>query len=164
MNTYYHYLDSPIGQLLLVGDGNVLTGLYMEAHKYGPLRRKDWIEDAAPFAEACDQLADYFAGKLQKFSIPFRLSGTVFQQQVWRGLCEIPFGKTLSYKGLADYLGAPKAVRAVGLANGKNPLSVIIPCHRVIGSDGRLVGYGGGLQRKQWLLSHEAYHDPARLL
>jgi methylated-DNA-[protein]-cysteine S-methyltransferase len=167
--TFYHYLESPIDPLLLVSDGEALTGLYMDAHKYGPTindkaRGEEWRKDASLFTAVVEQLMAYFAGDLRVFNLPLRPKGTHFQQSVWRGLCEIPYARTISYKTLADNIAAPAAVRAVGLANGKNPISIIIPCHRVIGANGKLVGYGGGLNRKQWLLAHEAEHDPARLL
>jgi len=155
MNTYCH-LQSPIGRLLLTSDGTALTGLYME-----PSRKSQstdgWAEDgtAQPLAAAVRQLTEYFAGTRRKFDMPLRMQGTAFQQRVWRELTEIPYGETWSYGELARRIGKPSASRAVGLANGRNPISLIVPCHRVIGADGTLTGYGGGLPRKRWLLAHE---------
>jgi methylated-DNA-[protein]-cysteine S-methyltransferase len=155
--TYFTYLDSPIGRLLLTSDGTSLTGLYMEPHRHGPENTEGWVRDdaAAPLPLARQQLTDYFAGKRQEFELPLAAQGTTFQQRVWQELQEIPFGQTWSYGELARRIGQPNASRAVGLANGKNPISIIVPCHRVIGSSGKLVGYGGGLERKTWLLQLE---------
>jgi methylated-DNA-[protein]-cysteine S-methyltransferase len=158
--TYYTYLDSPIGRLLLTSDGTSLTGLYMEPHRHGPENaesREGWVRDdeAAPLPLARQQLTDYFAGSRQRFDLPLAAQGTAFQQRVWKELLEIPFGQTWSYGELARRIGQPNASRAVGLANGRNPISIIVPCHRVIGANGKLVGYGGGLERKTWLLQLE---------
>jgi methylated-DNA-[protein]-cysteine S-methyltransferase len=155
MNAYCH-LDSPIGRLLLTTDGAALTGLYQEP-SHAAQATFGWAEDAAAGAlpAASRQLAEYFAGERREFVLPLNLKGTAFQQRVWRELQEIPFGKTWSYGQLAARIGRPGASRAVGLANGSNPISVIVPCHRVIGADGSLTGYGGGLPRKRWLLAHE---------
>ena len=116
-----------------------------------------WTEDANanPLPEAVRQLRDYFAGSRREFDLPLRLAGTDFQRRVWGGLTEIRYGETWSYGQLAKRIGNPKASRAVGLANGRNPISILVPCHRVIGADGSLTGYGGGLERKRWLLAHE---------
>jgi methylated-DNA-[protein]-cysteine S-methyltransferase len=158
MNLFTH-LESPIGRLLLTSDGTALTGLHME-----PSRKSQstdgWVEDgaAAPLAAALRQLHEYFAGTRRSFELPLRLEGTVFQQRVWNALTEIPYGETWSYGQLARRIGNPNASRAVGLANGRNPISILVPCHRVIGADGSLTGYGGGLTRKQWLLAHEGLH------
>jgi methylated-DNA-[protein]-cysteine S-methyltransferase len=111
-----------------------------------------------PLGEAVRQLSEYFAGTRRTFHLPLRLQGTEFQQRVWRELTEIPYGETWSYGQLARRIGNPNASRAVGLANGRNPISILVPCHRVIGADGSLTGYGGGLERKQWLLAHEGLH------
>jgi methylated-DNA-[protein]-cysteine S-methyltransferase len=152
----YTYVDSPIGRLLLTSDGSALTGLFMEPHRKAQ-SIDGWVEDAAvePLAEAVRQLREYFAGKRREFDLPLRLQGTPFQQRVWRELTEIPFGETWSYGELAKRISKPSASRAVGLANGRNPISIMVPCHRVIGADGSLTGYGGGLPRKRWLLAHE---------
>jgi methylated-DNA-[protein]-cysteine S-methyltransferase len=155
MNAFTHY-DSPIGRLLLTTDGTALTGLYMEPSRKAQ-STEGWLEDrtAAPLAQALQQLDEYFAGKRREFDLPLRLNGTAFQQRVWRELTEIPYGETWSYGQLAKRIDKPSASRAVGLANGRNPISILVPCHRVIGADGSLTGYGGGLARKQWLLAHE---------
>lgn len=147
----YSILASPLGELLLTSDGAALTGLHMEPHESPPGRR----DDAAlrPFR---NQLRSYFAGELQVFDMPLALEGTPFQRAVWAALRKIPYGKTISYAELARRVGKPGAARAVGSANGRNPVGIIVPCHRVIAADGTLGGYGGGLERKRWLLDHEA--------
>jgi methylated-DNA-[protein]-cysteine S-methyltransferase len=154
---YFTVYDSPIQSLRLVSDGRSLVGLYMMSEKHSLTPAKDWIEDAsvAPFAATKQQLDAYFAGRLTAFNLPVHLHGTPFQQRVWNALQTIPYGTTLSYGELAQQIGQPKASRAVGLANGRNPVSIIVPCHRVVGSNGKLTGYGGGIERKQWLLNHE---------
>jgi len=155
--TIYGHLDSPIGPLLLTSDGECLTGLYMGAPSKRPDIRNDWVENpqGGPLPTAMRQLTEYFAGQRQVFDLPLALHGTEFQQRVWQQLTKIPFGETWSYGELAKSLDNPKACRAVGLANGRNPIAVIVPCHRVIGADGSLTGFGGGIARKQWLLAHE---------
>ena len=156
--TYYTYFDTPVGPVLLISDGTGLTGLYMSEYKHGEQVREDWIADdtAAPFREAKRQLAAYFAGTLTEFDLPLVMSGSDFQKQVWEELRAIPFGTTISYGELARRIGNSNASRAVGLANGRNPISIIVPCHRVIGANGKLTGYGGGLPRKAALLAFEA--------
>jgi methylated-DNA-[protein]-cysteine S-methyltransferase len=154
--TYHTTIPSPLGDLLLTGNGQALTGVYLTPHRHGPTVGVEWVRDEAPFAEARRQLAEYFAGTRTVFDLPTAATGTPFQQRVWQALCGIPHGQTASYRDMAHAIGNPKAVRAVGLANGRNPLSIVVPCHRVIGSDGSLTGYGGGVERKQWLLAHEA--------
>jgi methylated-DNA-[protein]-cysteine S-methyltransferase len=156
--TTYAYFQSLVGRLLLTSDGARLTGVYMDDHEGGPQPEADWQHDetAAPFPETTGQLAAYFAGDLRKFDLPLAMGGTPFQRRVWTELRQIPFGTTISYGELARRLGNPNGSRAVGLANGRNPVSIIVPCHRVIGSNGKLVGYGGGLARKQALLAFEA--------
>ena len=168
---YFTYLDSPIGRLLLTSDGEALTGLYMDvpardAERHVERAVKGGTEDpaAAPLPQAARQLAEYFAGVRREFDLPLALHGTPFQQRVWRALTEIPFGETWSYGQLAKRIGNPKASRAVGLANGSNPISILVPCHRVIGADGSLTGYGGGMERKQWLLRHEGFPGQNNLL
>ncbi len=158
---YYTYTISPVEKLMLTSDGKSLTGLFMVEQRYSPAMDTNWVLDdtAAPFAEAKRQLTDYFAGRLSEFTLPLRLDGTAFQQRVWEELQKIPFGATISYGELAQRIGNPKGSRAVGLANGRNPISIIVPCHRVIGASGSLTGYGGGLNRKQWLLAHERHHS-----
>ncbi len=156
---HFTRMPSPIGPLLLVGDGESLTGLHMVT-SHDRVELSGALEDpqAAPLIAARLQLEEYFSGTRRIFDLPLRLEGTVFQQRVWRALVSIPFGETLSYRRLAERIGNPKAMRAVGLANGRNPIAVIVPCHRVIGADGSLVGFGGGLERKRWLLAHEGAH------
>jgi len=152
----YTTIDSPIGELMLVGDEQGLTGLYMEIQRYGPRLDPAWRRDTAPLTAAAEQLEQYFAGERTDFELSLAPRGTPFQQRVWDLLLEIPFGETTTYGALARQLGNPRTVRAVGLANGRNPISIVVPCHRVIGAGGSLVGYGGGLDRKRALLAHEA--------
>jgi methylated-DNA-[protein]-cysteine S-methyltransferase len=155
MHTTLH--PSPVGDLLLTADDEGrLTGLWLR-HDGSP------TGDDGPFAAVHEQLDAYFAGELQEFDLPLAPHGTPFQLRVWDELTRIPYAETISYKELALRLGDPKLVRAVGTANGRNPLSIIVPCHRVIGADGTLVGYGGGLERKRWLLDHEAVASGRRL-
>jgi len=153
--SYYSELDSPVGRLLLRGDGEVLTGLYMHEQRHRPALPDGLERNDQAFRLVREQLRAYFAGKLQEFELSLAGEGTAFQRQVWRELCKIPFGETESYGGLAKRIGNSNASRAVGLANGKNPIGIIVPCHRVVGANGSLTGYGGGLERKQWLLEHE---------
>jgi methylated-DNA-[protein]-cysteine S-methyltransferase len=156
MTEFFTTMDSPIGELILRSDGKSLTGVFTHGPKPKKLPTGDWSEDDDVLAAAREELAAYYAGTLQEFKVPLAPNGTPFQQRVWRALLEIPFGETESYGQLARRIGAPTAARAVGMANGRNPISIIIPCHRVIGTSGALVGYGGGLPRKRWLLEHEA--------
>jgi methylated-DNA-[protein]-cysteine S-methyltransferase len=158
MNSFCH-VDSPIGRLLLTSDGSALTGLYMEPSRKAQ-STDGWTQDATvkPLADAVLQLNEYFAGSRREFDLPLRLNGTLFQTRVWKELTEIPYGTTWSYGQLARRIDKPSASRAVGLANGRNPISILVPCHRVIGADGSLTGYGGGLDRKRWLLAHEGLH------
>ncbi len=157
---FHTYLDSPLGELLLTGDGEYVTGLYMPLQKHAPEPGSGWVRNDAVFVEAVRQLNAYFNGELRAFSLPLAPSGTSFQRQVWSGLQDIPYGETWSYSQLARHIGQPGASRAVGLANGRNPIAIIIPCHRVIGANGSLTGYGGGLDRKRWLLAHERSQAP----
>ncbi len=152
---YYSELDSPVGALLLLGDERSLQGLYMHEQKHRPSLPAGTERNDKVFRSVRDQLRAYFAGKLQEFDVALSSEGSAFQQKVWRGLLEIPFGATESYGQLARRIGSEKASRAVGLANGRNPIGIIVPCHRVVGANGSLTGYGGGLTRKQWLLEHE---------
>jgi methylated-DNA-[protein]-cysteine S-methyltransferase len=161
---YYCYLESPIGELLLAGDDDALT---MIGFPKGAMRRDpegDWIYNEKPFAEAVRQLKEYFAGERHEFDLPLRLDGTEFQLLVLEELRRIPYGETTSYGAIAARIGRPKAVRAVGAANGRNPIPIVVPCHRVIGSGGDLTGFGGGLDTKEALLRLEAEHDPSSLL
>ena len=148
-------VDSPYGPLTLVAEDGTLCGLYMVAQRHRPAEETFGVRDETPFAETQDQLEAYFAGELKEFTLDLRLNGTPFQHRVWDELRRIPYGETRTYGELAELLGTPKASRAVGLANGRNPIGVIVPCHRVIGADGRLTGYGGGLDRKRRLLDFE---------
>lgn len=152
----YCYLDSPIGQLLLAGDA---TGLSLVGFPKGTMRHEPapgWEYDASPFADACQQLGEYFAGERRSFDIRLRLTGTDFQLRVLEELQRIPYGETVSYSDIARRIGRPRAMRAVGAANGRNPIPIIIPCHRVIGRSGELTGFGGGLDTKAALLRLEA--------
>jgi methylated-DNA-[protein]-cysteine S-methyltransferase len=148
--------DSPIGELLAVGDGRALHGLYMQEGRTAIGVGAEWQATDEPFEEVRRQLADYFAGRRMTFDLPLAMVGSPFQRRVWRALQEIPYGETTSYGEIARRVGVPSAPRAVGVANGQNPVAVIVPCHRVIGADGSLTGYGGGLERKRLLLELEA--------
>jgi methylated-DNA-[protein]-cysteine S-methyltransferase len=151
-------ITSPVGPLTLVAAGGRLAGLYMQdqRHRPGPpALGAPGDPAAAPFAAAAAQLAAYFAGELTSFDLPLEPAGTPFQHSVWMALRAIPYGQTVSYAQLAAGLGAPRASRAVGLANGRNPISIVVPCHRVVGTDGSLTGYGGGVDRKRFLLDLE---------
>lgn len=146
---------SPVGPWLLTSDGVALTGAYPESHR-APPDTSNWQRDDSFFAGVRDQLAAYFAGRLEAFTVQLAPVGTVFQKKVWNALSQIRLGHTTTYGALAAHLGSPSASRAVGAANGKNPISLIVPCHRVVGLDGSLTGYAGGVKLKQWLLDHEA--------
>ncbi|WP_433009291.1 methylated-DNA--[protein]-cysteine S-methyltransferase [Kribbella sp. CA-294648] len=153
----YAVIDSPIGPLTLVAaESGELAGLYMEKQRHLPPVETFGLRDDSILATVKQQLAEYFAGERTTFDVPLKLTGTPFQQRVWEALQDIPYGEVTTYGQLGASLGlVPGASRAVGLANGKNPVSIIVPCHRVIGSTGSLTGYGGGLDRKQRLLDHE---------
>ena len=156
---YYCYLKTPIGDLLLAGDEEALC---LVGFPQGSMRRMpapDWIFSEKPFADARKQLTDYFAGKRQRFDLPLRPGGTEFQLRVLEELQKIPYGTTTSYGEIAKRIGRPKAVRAVGAANGRNPIPIIIPCHRVIGSTGKMTGFGGGIPTKEALLRLELEHS-----
>jgi methylated-DNA-[protein]-cysteine S-methyltransferase len=153
--------DSPIGVLTLTSEDGHLTGLYMDDQRHAPTGSDQWVPDDSAFKDVLAQLDAYFSGRINDFDVPLRMEGTEFQRRVWEGLTRIPYGETWSYAQLAGKVGNPKACRAVGLANGRNPVAVIVPCHRVIGANGTLTGYGGGLDRKRWLLDHETRNRPA---
>lgn len=154
--TWFDLYSSPIGELLLaVRDERVLhIGFAEERHPH--VRQGEWRRDAARVVAARTQLEEYFAGKRQRFDLELLPIGTEFQRQVWAELARIPYGETISYGELAHRIGNAKAMRAVGLANGRNPIPIVVPCHRVIGANGSLTGFGGGIERKRWLLEHEA--------
>ncbi len=149
----YAVIDSPVGPLTLVERAGALAGIYLTQHRHQPPLQGARDDRLLPEAQA--QLAAYFTGDLTDFDLPLCVGGTAFQQQVWQALATIPYGQTWTYGQLADAIGNPRAVRAVGLANGRNPVSIVVPCHRVVGANGSLTGYGGGLERKKWLLDHE---------
>jgi methylated-DNA-[protein]-cysteine S-methyltransferase len=148
-------MKSPVGALRLVADEDALVAVCMEEHAHAPSFVATDGRHHPVLLAAREQLAEWFAGERTRFELPLRPAGTPFQRAVWRLLAEIPFGQTMSYGELARRLGRPGSARAVGAANGRNPLPVIVPCHRVIGGDGGLTGYGGGLDRKEWLLRLE---------
>lgn len=152
---WYTHIASPVGKLLVAGTDEALHFLsFPTGHKaFAP--RPEWRQADAPFREVRQQLRAYFAGELRRFDLPLSLSGTSFQNSVWQLLASIPYGETLTYGQLATRLDRPKASRAVGAANGSNPLPIILPCHRVIGASGALTGFGGGLEVKEYLLRHE---------
>jgi len=151
----YTTVASPIGELLLVGDGRRLSGLYMVEGRRPMSARSEWTLAPESFDGVRGQLDDYFAARRTTFDVPLTMEGTPFQLRVWSALQEIPYGETTSYGEIARRVGEPSAARAVGLANGSNPIAVIVPCHRVIGASGKLTGYGGGLERKRTLLDLE---------
>jgi methylated-DNA-[protein]-cysteine S-methyltransferase len=155
-NPRYRTIESPVGFITVAGDEDgAITAIRMEDQAHPPTGMEDWDPAPDAFPDAVAQLDAYFAGELTEFDLRLRLEGTDFQRTVWAGLCEIPYGETSSYGELAARIGRPKASRAVGLANGRNPVAIVVPCHRVIGASGSLTGYGGGLDRKQALLDLE---------
>ncbi|PSK81389.1 methylated-DNA-[protein]-cysteine S-methyltransferase [Murinocardiopsis flavida] len=159
----YTVIDSPIGPITLAAVDGVLSGLHMIERWHGPTDDTFGERTAEGFESAITQVREYFAGERTVFDLPLHMEGTDFQRTVWTALLDIPFGETVSYGELAERLGKPSASRAVGLANGRNPISIIVPCHRVIGADGSLTGYGGGIERKRHLLDHERGTDPGML-
>ncbi len=152
---WFDEFKTPIGSLHVACDDSGLRFVMFENNKYDAPHREDWKRDTSATREAREQLLQYFAGDRQTFDLVLNPVGTDFQKQIWHTLAKIPFGETWSYGQVANKIGAPKAVRAVGAANGRNPIPIILPCHRVIGSNGTLTGFGGGLPTKQWLLEHE---------
>ncbi|HET7569524.1 MAG TPA: methylated-DNA--[protein]-cysteine S-methyltransferase [Gammaproteobacteria bacterium] len=152
---YFRYMNSPVGRLLLAADEEALKLISFETGRHVRQPDAKWRKDEAPLRETVRQLDEYFAGERRDFDLPLQPEGTAFQQSVWRALRDIPYGSTESYGALAKRIGKPKAVRAVGASNGLNPLPIVIPCHRVIGANGSLTGYGGGLPVKQQLLALE---------
>jgi methylated-DNA-[protein]-cysteine S-methyltransferase len=153
---FYSWYESAIGPLLLAGSDTALKVVSFASGKHARNVDPEWIEDDSAFREVRKQLKAYFAGKLTQFDLPLRAEGTEFQLQVWNALTKIPYGETISYEQLAYRIGKPKAVRAVGAANGANPIPIVVPCHRVIGKDGGLTGFGGGLPLKKRLLELES--------
>jgi methylated-DNA-[protein]-cysteine S-methyltransferase len=153
--TTYRLIDSPLGRIRLIGHDDVLTGLHLADHERCPPPEPGSAADEQAFEPVRRQLDEYFAGNRKEFSVAIDLQGSPFQVEVWTALLTIPFGATASYRDIAHAVGRPAAVRAVGAANGRNPISIIVPCHRVIGADGGLTGYGWGVDRKAWLLAHE---------
>jgi methylated-DNA-[protein]-cysteine S-methyltransferase len=156
MSHSYDIIDSPVGPLLAARDDRGVSDLRFELGGSGHLPEPGWKHDPAALEEVRSQLDEYFAGTRTDFDLPLSLHGTDFQRLVWTELTRIPYGETTSYGELARRIGRPRAMRAVGLANGRNPVSIIVPCHRVIGADGSLTGYGGGLDRKRLLLGLES--------
>lgn len=159
---HFRVIDSPVGPLTLAGRNGTLNHLRMVGQTYEP-KREGWEQSDDVFPEAAEQLAAYFAGELTDFDLDIELAGTSFQRRVWAALRTIPYGETRSYGEIAAQIGAPSASRAVGLANGRNPIGIIVPCHRVIGATGSLTGYGGGLDRKRALLELEKSRTTAAL-
>ncbi|MGH2732287.1 MAG: methylated-DNA--[protein]-cysteine S-methyltransferase [Actinomycetota bacterium] len=160
--TRYGHAETPIGPLLLVAREEGLAGIYPQEHRCGPVPTEGWIHDESYFDRARGQLGEYFSGDRTSFDLPLHPEGSPFQLEVWAGLREIPYGETSSYGELAQRIGRPGAARAVGSANARNPLSIVVPCHRVIGADGGLTGYAGGIDTKAWLLEHERRVHTAR--
>lgn len=152
---FFTYIDSAVGKLLLAGEHESLSVLSFTMGSKAMQPKEEWIHAPSPFREVTRQLNAYFKGDLHHFELPLSPHGTPFQLKVWKELCEIPYGETTSYGALAAKIGNPNASRAVGLANGSNPIAIIVPCHRVIGSTGKLTGFGGGLDIKQRLLDLE---------
>ncbi|MFE8600873.1 methylated-DNA--[protein]-cysteine S-methyltransferase [Archangium violaceum] len=155
MKLYTTTLKSPVGPLRLYANEGALTAIYLENHKGAPVLEASERESHPVLREARRQLEEYFAGERVSFELPLEPIGTSFQQTVWKALREIPLGRTWSYAGLARHIGREGASRAVGSANARNPISIIVPCHRVVGTNGKLTGYAGGVPTKQWLLEHE---------
>jgi methylated-DNA-[protein]-cysteine S-methyltransferase len=157
-------IDSPLGDLLVARDEDGLTALYLPTGRNEHGQNPSWVRRDTAFDDIRRQLAEYFAGSRQGFDVPLHPAGTGFQLRVWNALRQIPYGATTSYGRTAAAIGHPNGSRAVGLANGRNPISIVVPCHRVIGANGSLTGYGGGLPAKQWLLAHEAKHSGLTLV
>jgi methylated-DNA-[protein]-cysteine S-methyltransferase len=161
---FHMTIESPLGPILLISDDSTLTGLYFRGQKHEPVSCPDWKPNphSSLFQEAASQLAEYFSRRRRSFRVPVAPKGTPFQEKVWQAIAAIPYGETASYRDLAEKIGKPEAVRAVGTAVGRNPISVIIPCHRVIGRDDSLTGYAGGLDRKKALLDLEGVISAGR--
>lgn len=153
---YYSFVDTPAGALLFVGDGQVVTGVYWKVFSRTPAIAADWTENRQIFAEAIRQFEEYFEGTRTTFDFPYKAKGTNFQEAVWQEIAKLSFGETTTYQRIATTLGRPKAVRAVGTAVGSNPHSILVPCHRVLATSGKLGGYAGGLESKKLLLNLES--------
>lgn len=163
LDVLYTYLATPIGPLLLAGDGERLSKVGFPNGKGHVAPHDTWRRDDAQFVESSAQLTAYFAGELRAFDLELMPAGSPFQLAVWHALTDIPYGATTSYGEIANRLGRPSASRAVGAANGANPIPIIVPCHRVIGASGALTGFGGGIETKRWLLAHEQGRNPSEL-
>jgi methylated-DNA-[protein]-cysteine S-methyltransferase len=150
MQNFLEYIQSPVGWIEICADASTVTAVTFVTQKGRRPTQSNPIARQASY-----QLQEYFAGRRRRFRLPLAPSGSEFQKKVWTALCNVPFGRTAAYRDIAAAVGNPKAVRAVGAANGRNPIAIIVPCHRVIGSNGHLTGYGSGLWRKEWLLKHE---------
>ncbi len=159
----YARLKTPLGTLIAIAAGGVVTGLHFDGGRHAPAIAPEWREDpyASPLRECAEQLADYFTGKRQCFDLPVAPRGTPFQQRVWREIAKVPYGATITYAELALRAGAPGSARAAGAATGRNPLAIVVPCHRIVGSSGALTGYAGGLPRKEKLLALEGALEDA---
>lgn len=159
----YARFSTPLGDAYVTLEGDALSGLYFEHARHAPAIEAGWQrDDDHPAAKACaKQLAEYFAGTRESFDLPLAPQGTPFQQRVWAEIARVPFGATITYAELAKRAGAPEAVRAAGAATGRNPHTILVPCHRIVGSDGALTGYAGGLDRKRFLLELEGALQPA---
>ena len=157
---YVTTIDSPVGPLALLSDGTSLTAILFDGERQSRRANDPTVanDSAEPFPQARQELAEYFAGARTKFDVPLAPEGTAFQRRVWQALLQVPYGATATYGDIARKIGSPKAVRAVGAANGRNPIAIVVPCHRVIGANGTLTGYGGGLTRKRALLDLETAH------
>jgi methylated-DNA-[protein]-cysteine S-methyltransferase len=151
----YCLVDSPLGTIMLSGREGALSGLHFTGHRHSPQPASDWELDDEAFAPVHRQLDEYFAGGRSEFDVPLAMAGSPFELIVWAALLDVPYGETASYGEIAQRIGRPGAARAVGAANGRNPVSLIVPCHRVIGADASLTCYGWGVERKAWLLDHE---------
>jgi methylated-DNA-[protein]-cysteine S-methyltransferase len=155
---YYDFYESPQGQMLLVADSEGLSGVYFDGQKYLPQVASQWWRDAghAPLRQAKRELAEYFGGERKRFEVALAPDGTAFQRSVWKAISSVGFGETITYGELASRAGCPGSARAAGAATGRNPIGIIVPCHRIVGSDGSLTGYAGGLDRKRALLALES--------
>ncbi|HEX4943974.1 MAG TPA: methylated-DNA--[protein]-cysteine S-methyltransferase [Usitatibacteraceae bacterium] len=155
--TRYARLETPLGTMAAIAEDGKLVALDFEDAKYASAIEPDWIEDpaAAPLRDCAAQLAEYFKGERGRFDLPLAARGTPFQQRVWREIAKVPFGETITYAELAARAGSPGSARAAGAATGRNPIAIVVPCHRIVGANGSLTGYAGGLPRKERLLTHE---------